>query len=81
MCGFHMYPKFIMKFLQILSGQLSEVHSLTLILKLFRLFEFSISFGKFPHRTAPIVQIVSKSNLFVIFFLDTRPCGSSLMQS
>ena len=25
-CGFHMYPKFFMKFLQILYGQLSGVH-------------------------------------------------------
>ena len=27
-CGFHMYPKFIIKFLQILHGQVSAVHCL-----------------------------------------------------
>ena len=26
MCGFHMYPRFFMKFLQILNGQLLGVH-------------------------------------------------------
>ena len=40
-----------------------------LIFKIFRLFEFFISFGKFPHRTAPIVLIASKPNLFVLIFL------------
>ena len=55
-----MYPRFFMKFLQILHGQLSGVHCLILCLKIFRLSEFFISFGKFRHRTAPIVVIVSK---------------------
>ena len=69
MCGFHMYPRFFMKFLQILHGQLSGVHCLILCLKIFRLSEFFILFGKFRHRTAPIVVIVSKPNLFVLIFL------------
>ena len=72
MCGFHMYPKFFIKFLQILHGQLSGDHCFILCLKIFRLSEFFISFGKFHHRTAPVVLIVSKPNLFVlIFFLVT----------
>ena len=69
MCGFHMYPRFFMKFLQILHGQLSGVHCVILCLKIFRLSEFFISFGKFRHRAAPIVVIVSKPNLFVFIFL------------
>ena len=69
MCGFQMYPKFFIKFLQISHGQLSGVHCLILCLKIFRLSEFFISFGKFHHRTAPIVLIVSKPNLFVLIFL------------
>ena len=31
--------------------------------------EFFIWFGKFRHRTAPIVRIVSKPNLFVLIYL------------
>ena len=69
MCGIHMYPRFFMKFLQILHRQLSGVHCLILCLKIFRLSKFFISFGKFRHRTTPIVVIVSKSNLFVLIFL------------
>ena len=72
MCGFHMYPKFFMKFLQILHGQLSGLHCLKnclIVLKIFRLSVFFISFGKFRRRTAPIVVIVSKPNLFVLIFL------------
>ena len=69
MCGFHMYPRFFMKFLQILHGQLSGAHCLILCSKIFRLSEIFISFGKFRHRTAPIVVIVSKPNLFVLIFL------------
>ena len=69
MCGFHMYPRFFMKFLQILHGQLSRVHCLILCLKILRLSDFFISFGKFHHRTAPIVVIVSKPDLFVLIFL------------
>ena len=69
MCGIHMYPRFFMKFLQILHRQLSGVHCLILRLKIFRLSKFFISFGKFRHRTTPIVVIVSKSNLFVLIFL------------
>ena len=42
MCGFHMYPKFFMKLLQILHGQLSGVSCLILCLKVFRLFEFCL---------------------------------------
>ena len=38
MCGFHMYPKIFMKFLPILHGLLSGVHSSILCLKIFRLF-------------------------------------------
>ena len=64
-----MHLKFFMKFLQILLGQLSGVHCLILCLKIFRPFEFFILFGKFPHRTAPIVLIASKPNLFVQIFL------------
>ena len=66
MCGFNMYLKFFMKFLQILHGQLSGVHCLILRLKIS---EFFILFGKFRHRTAPIVLIVSKPNLLVLIFL------------
>ena len=69
MCGIHMYPRFFMKFLQILHRQLSGVHCLILCLKIFRLSKFFISFGKFRHRTTPIVVIVSKPNLFVLIFL------------
>ena len=69
MCGFHMYLKFFMEFLQILQVQLSGVHCLILCLKIFRLSEFFILFGKFRDRTAPIVLIVSKPNLFVLIFL------------
>ena len=58
-----------MKFLQILHGQLPGVHWLMLCLKIFRLSEFFISFGKFRHRLAPIVLIVSKPNLFALIFL------------
>ena len=54
-CGLHMYPKSFMKCLQILHGQLSGVHCLFLCLKIFRISEFFISFGKFRHRTAPII--------------------------
>ena len=64
MCGFYIYPKFFMKFLQILHGQFSEVHCLIRCLKIFKLSEFFISFGKFRHRTVPIVLIVSKPNFF-----------------
>ena len=69
MCGFHMYPRFFMKFLQILHGQLSGVHCLILCLKIFRLSEFFILIGKFRHRTAPIVVIVSKPSLKICLFL------------
>ena len=64
MCGFHVYPKFFMKVLQTLHEQLSEVHCLILFLKIFRLSEFFISFGKLRHRTAPMVLIVSKPNTY-----------------
>ena len=71
MCDFHMYPKFFVKFLQILHGQLPHVHCLILCLKtdylIFLL--FFLLFGKFPHRIAAIVLIVSISNLFVLMFL------------
>ena len=50
-------------------GGTSGVHCLILWLKIFRLSEFFISFGNFPHRTDPIILIVSKSNLFVLIFL------------
>ena len=40
-----------------------------LMFKVFRLPEFFISIGKFCHRTAPIVLIVSKPNLIVLIFL------------
>ena len=69
MCVFHIYPEFFIKFLQILHGQLSGVHCLILCLKILRLSEFFKSFGKFPHRTDPIVLIFSKPNLFVLLFL------------
>ena len=64
-----MNPKFFMKFLQILHGQLSGVHCLILCLKIFRPSEFFTSFGKFCHRTAPIVLIVSKPIFLVPIFL------------
>ena len=67
-CGFHMYPKFIIKFLQILHGQVSGVHCLVHCL-MFRLSEFFISFGKFHYRTTPVVLIVSKPSSFVLMFL------------
>ena len=77
MCGFHIYPESFMKFLQILHGQLSSVHCLLLCLKIYRLSEFFISFGKFPHRTDPILLIVSRPNLFCSYipssYSDTRP--------
>ena len=56
MCGFHMYPQLFMKFLQTLLG----FHCLILCLKMFRLSQFFISFGKFRHRTASVVLIISK---------------------
>ena len=64
-----MYQEFFMKILQILHGQLSGVHSLTLCLKIFSLSELFISYGKFPSRTSPVMQKVSKPNLFVPKFL------------
>ena len=72
-CGFHTYHKFFMKFLQILHGQLPGVHCLILCLKILRLSEFFISFGKFRHRTSPIVLIVSKPKKSE----EKRPVGRS----
>ena len=57
------------QYLQISHRQLSEVYCLILYKKIFRLSEFFISFGKFPHRTAPIVLTASAPNLLVLIFL------------
>ena len=56
------------QYLQISHGLLSEVFCLILYIKIFRLSEFFISFGKFPHRTAPIVLTASTPNLLVLIF-------------
>ena len=75
MCGFHMYPKFFMKYLQILHGQLLGVHCLILSLKIFRLSEFLYRLVSLLTGTAPIVLLVSKP--FFCFYVpssytDTR---------
>ena len=74
MCGFHMYPKFFMKYLQILHGQLLGVHCLILSLKIFRLSEFLYRLVSLLTGTAPIVLIVSKPFCFYVpsSYTDTR---------
>ena len=47
-CVFHVYPKFFIKFLQILHEHLLGVHCLILCLKIHRLSEVFESFFKFP---------------------------------